>query len=188
MRNLFLVLAVLLAFACNKEDSDPCADVVCMNEGFCANGLCNCVDGYEGSDCSIQSDPKSITIERISIDGWPPVDENGGAWDPIGNTGPDPAIRIVDESVTTRYTGDYYIDPQQGSVLDWYPNLKIDDPAGEGITLLLLDFDGGDTYYTMGGVAFTLYTKEQNATFPEILRFESVDGKITGEMELEYRF
>lgn len=34
---------------------DDCEDVICLNGGDCCLGECICADGYEGSDCSIES-------------------------------------------------------------------------------------------------------------------------------------
>jgi len=34
---------------------DDCEDVVCLNGADCCMGICVCTEGYEGSDCSIES-------------------------------------------------------------------------------------------------------------------------------------
>lgn len=43
--------------ACNK---DACKDVVCQNGGVCANGVCTCATGYEGTNCETKSTTKFI--------------------------------------------------------------------------------------------------------------------------------
>lgn len=42
-----------------KASPDPCKEVTCLNGGICDAGLCNCPDGFSGTDCSIED--KCIT-------------------------------------------------------------------------------------------------------------------------------
>jgi len=51
----FLILSIsifllLLLQSCKK---DPCETVLCENSGTCEEGICDCLDGYEGSTCAI---------------------------------------------------------------------------------------------------------------------------------------
>jgi hypothetical protein len=44
-----------LAFSwngCSKEEEDPCANITCLNNGNCNNGMCDCAQGYEGTSCA----------------------------------------------------------------------------------------------------------------------------------------
>lgn len=41
--------------------SDPCNDVICLNDGVCADGACDCPDGWMGSDCGFFD----FTYERV---------------------------------------------------------------------------------------------------------------------------
>lgn len=43
-----IVLFAFVIFACTK---DACDDVVCLNGGTCASGVCNCPSGYTGLHC-----------------------------------------------------------------------------------------------------------------------------------------
>ena len=37
------------------EQYHDCKDIVCLNGADCCMGVCICTEGYEGSDCSIES-------------------------------------------------------------------------------------------------------------------------------------
>ncbi|HNF72078.1 MAG TPA: calcium-binding EGF-like domain-containing protein [Chitinophagaceae bacterium] len=55
---VFLLLAGSVLFnACIK---DPCADMVCQNNGVCHDGRCKCAVGYEGPYCSFKMYEKFI--------------------------------------------------------------------------------------------------------------------------------
>ncbi len=54
-----LLFVVLLHYSCNKKEEvggqSPCANVVCYNDGSCIDGKCNCISGFEGDHCEINS-------------------------------------------------------------------------------------------------------------------------------------
>lgn len=45
---------------------DPCKDIVCNNGGVCADGSCDCVAGYEGTDCTTLSATKFLENNNAS--------------------------------------------------------------------------------------------------------------------------
>lgn len=45
---------------------DACKDVVCNNGGVCTDGSCECVSGYEGTDCSTLSATKFLGTNNAS--------------------------------------------------------------------------------------------------------------------------
>ncbi len=48
--SLFLLSVGLVTFnAC----TDPCGDVVCNNGGICDEGICDCPEGFSGTNCEI---------------------------------------------------------------------------------------------------------------------------------------
>lgn len=65
-KTIFLGVPVLALFATaliffyTSCTTDPCKDVVCLNDGVCNAGNCDCAPGYEGTDCSTVSRDKFI--------------------------------------------------------------------------------------------------------------------------------
>lgn len=47
-----LALSTMLFFS--SCTPDPCKDVTCLNNGTCNDGNCECVTGYEGTDCGTE--------------------------------------------------------------------------------------------------------------------------------------
>lgn len=77
------ILAVLLTLAsCKKE-----CDTACQNSGTVTETCgCDCPSGFSGEFCERTIPPNSMTIERIVVEHWPYLRENGDHWD--GNYGP----------------------------------------------------------------------------------------------------
>lgn len=59
-KNIFSIAClVLLAFACsNDEELDPCMNVVCLNDGICVDGSCDCPYWQVGPTCEGESRTK----------------------------------------------------------------------------------------------------------------------------------
>ncbi|GJM17208.1 MAG: hypothetical protein DHS20C13_25350 [Thermodesulfobacteriota bacterium] len=80
MKKLFMALLVIgLSLGCGKDD--PCENITCVN-GFCANGDCNCDEGWTGSDCSVKKTPDYMLIKKVVVTKFPATEDNGGgpAW------------------------------------------------------------------------------------------------------------
>ena len=45
---------------------DPCKDVECKNSGTCDEGVCSCVEGYEGDDCGTEVRAKFLGTFSVS--------------------------------------------------------------------------------------------------------------------------
>ncbi len=91
-------MAILLE-SCKK---DPCESLVCLNDGVCIDGACECSDGFTGTDCE---DFDASAVQELLdmgytpmalINGNVPLDSlygnmyEGGLifyYDPINNTG-----------------------------------------------------------------------------------------------------
>ena len=166
MMILFL-FPVFLWLGCEKEETDPCAEIVCLNDGFCANGLCNCPDGYGGSDCSQQVEPESVDLLTIRLITWPLLAPSGGGWD--SNSGPDIFIRILDDNGNEIYESGYYDNVQNGSTPIWDVDLRVEDASSNPLTVQVYDYDGILGNHFMIGATFRLYRYDQNIDFPNTL-------------------
>ncbi len=67
MKNLFqlagaALLAATMLFSTTSCNQDPCVakKITCANGGTCLDGLCSCVDGYEGELCAAESRTKFL--------------------------------------------------------------------------------------------------------------------------------
>jgi len=49
-----LLILGLCMLSCNQ---DPCDTRVCLNDGICIDGTCDCPEGFIGPDCGIELDP-----------------------------------------------------------------------------------------------------------------------------------
>lgn len=65
---IIVVLSIcMMALGCKQ---DPCEGLECLN-GTCNEGLgvCNCLDGYEGTDCSVESRLKFLGTFGVTYEG-----------------------------------------------------------------------------------------------------------------------
>lgn len=76
--SVLLAILFLTLFGCRKE---PCASVVCENDGYCENGKCYCPEGFVGPSCGQESIPEFIHINRVTLRSWPEA-ISGEQWDP----------------------------------------------------------------------------------------------------------
>ncbi len=51
MKQIPIVLLLLLSFIACDRDTDPCANITCLNEGTCNDGTCDCPEGFIGNSC-----------------------------------------------------------------------------------------------------------------------------------------
>lgn len=81
---LFLFGIILLTAACNE---DPCEDITCNNGGTCADGLCECPDGFIGDDCSI-------------VDATNLIGNYSGRYEGCFQTAPDHVVQLDQSEVS----------------------------------------------------------------------------------------
>ena len=67
---LFAIVATLFFASC-----DPCSDVECQNGGTCAEGVCTCADGYEGTNCETRMTTKFVGAYTVA-ESCPPNNYN----------------------------------------------------------------------------------------------------------------
>lgn len=166
MKSLLYVLLPLLFLAltfnaCQKDPAltDPCYNITCYNDGVCANGLCNCPDGYDGSDCSIELTPVSMTITGIEVTNYPTTQSSGAGWDP--SSGADPFL-VFHPGTGTTYTANDFISGYKtdvtGQDLAYSTGLPITvNSLNSNWSLDMWDYDAlvGDPDDLMTGVFFS---------------------------------
>jgi len=174
-----LPITLLLMSSCKK---DPCESTICLNNGTCVNGQCNCTDGYTGSDCSQQVTPNEIKVTKVKITKFPATVSSGASWDL--NSGPDIYIEILKGSSSLYTTSTYYenADPSVIYSFDLNPVLNLNEPNNE-YSIRLYDYDtsSGDDY--MGGIIFTPYSNTTG--FPATLNLDA-GGDVAFELTLSY--
>lgn len=70
LAKIFLVAAFLVTIsACERQS---CKNVVCPVGQACNNGKCYCADGYEGTNCDVESSTKYVTgyLNGSGIKNW----------------------------------------------------------------------------------------------------------------------
>lgn len=174
----------LIILSCKKDAADPCAQSVCLNNGYCANGDCVCPEGYGGADCSRQITPRKIKVTKVELIRFPATDNNGAGWDPT--SGPDIYVRVLKgESPLWKSSNTYNYqnaNPSNVYSFDVSPAIDFTDPEGE-YTISLYDYDDFDADDFMGGIIFTPYHKSKG--FPSVLTIDA-GGTVAFKLHLSY--
>lgn len=157
----FLILLSVFALTGCKED-DPCENITCLNDGYCANGSCVCPEGYEGSDCSQQETPSKITITKIIITNFPATD-NGAGWDLT--SGPELYPTFSKDNTVIWKSESYYTDADPVYAHSFTLSEDITEPT-DRYAIKLYDYDTSDDDDYMGGIEFTPYTNTNG--FPAV--------------------
>lgn len=170
---LFTILALGLAFSgCQKEPTDPCDNITCLNGGSCVNGTCECPTGYEGADCRLLKTPSSMTIESVVLTDYPTTTSTGASWDV--NDGADLFISLNTGNTATQneYTSNYYSNVT-GQSLTYTTGLPVTLTNINGnYTIALWDYDATSNDDLMTGGVFSPADNMNN--FP---RFVDLTGQ-----------
>lgn len=183
-KRLFMLTFLLITFSCKKDNTDPCANTVCLNGGHCVNGDCVCPEGYGGADCSQQITPRKIKVTKIEVTKFPATTNNGGGWD--NSSGADIYLKLFkgDTQVwKSSYTYNYQnANPSTIYPIDISPSVDLSEPNDE-YTITLYDFDDFDADDFMGGIIFTPYSKSNG--FPSVLTLDA-NGGVAFKLYLSY--
>ncbi len=189
---LYLCLFALPFFtSCHQGDPvDLCETLVCLNDGVCANGKCNCPDGYTGVDCGSQKVPAKIRITKIRVTRIP-LTNNGEPWDLDQGWESAPDINILIERNGVKfYEHPHYIwnaDPSLPHEFKPAPLYHIDmlHPT-DTYKITLFDFEAwyGNLEY-MGSLEYIPYSDGNH--FPQSLTLDE-GGDVAFELVVEYIF
>ena len=184
MKIFTFTLMLLLFSACQKDDPaplDPCANISCLNGGFCANGECNCPPAYTGSNCSLEKTPTSITITRITITKWPPTEPNGAGWDFLD--GPDLTFTVEAAGQEIYTTNMFQEDAVQGQQYFFNTLIELDNPSGAH-EITILDYDDGFSPDYMGSIVFNPYINGEKFPVEKTLD----NGAVAFRLQMSYSF
>jgi hypothetical protein len=187
---LLLILLSATFMACEKEESDPCEDIVCLNDGVCVDGTCDCPEGYWGNDCSIENTPSSITITKVTVVNFPSTD-GGENWDPsfCGGSRADIFVIIVDANDNQYYGSEFYEDAVPGAKQEFTHNLPYTVHGNlNDHRIRLYDYDTGSCAPSdyIGGYIFNYHYSGEN--FPRKLTITNSSSNLHFELDLEYSF
>lgn len=184
MRLLTLLMMSFVLIGLSCKDDDPCDGIVCLNGGNCANGLCNCPEGYSGSDCSIEEAPAAVLIKSIEVIRFPATDNTGAGWDLT--SGADLTFSVYTASGSTVYEHGYHYEDVTNSTVTWSDlNISLQDPKNIRYVISLYDYDALDLDDFMGGIEANFY--QPGAGFPTKITLDA-NGPVAYEVSLDYVF
>lgn len=70
----FLLFLSLSLFSCVEDE--PCDTLVCINDGVCNDGTCDCPEGFSGENCENIIEPTTIDLTQITLTTFIPLDIN----------------------------------------------------------------------------------------------------------------
>lgn len=188
MKNLIFLKVILLSFTLvfmsSCEEDDPCELVVCLNDGVCVNGTCDCEEGFSGPDCSDQITPSAIKITNIKVIRFPATRDNGSSWD-LTN-GADIYVTLDYDNNNIYTHPDRFENADGTTTFDFVPdvNLNMENPT-DMYVISLFDDDGIEADDFLGGIQFTPYSNDNK--FPDILNLDA-NGLVAFELTVEYTF
>jgi len=194
----YLIILLVMLFSCKEEEIDLCENAHCLNKSICNLGVCECLEGFEGTRCEKQILPSKMYLKKVKVLHFNEFDSSDNLWDPT-NSGddvyPDIYLRLhkigdtADSLVwlSTLYRYHFNADHTQEYDFDLDTLVAFDNPKDRYV-LRLYDWDGfypfGDW---MGGVSFTPYWDNTN-DFPNEINLNPPDGTVSLRIEVEYEF
>jgi hypothetical protein len=182
LAGLFLAGTLFVA-GCAK---DPCATVTCKNSGTCANGSCNCPEGWSGSDCGTQKTPSKVRISKIEILNFPTTEAGGGGWDLTSGADLYPVITNAAGTSVVWSPTTYVIDAVAGSTYSWTPVPAVDLDATTQYIIAAFDDDSPANPDYIKGMSITPF--ETGKGFPTEWTWTSTDGLFKVKFTVSYVF
>lgn len=184
--SLSISLVTSVIVSCKKADPvDPCANIVCSNNGSCFDGTCQCTQGYTGTYCQTQLRPSAMIIKTITITKFPTTTSAGSSWD-IPASLPDIYPEIHLGSSYLWVSSKYVSNATGSSTFDC--NYRITDLSqtyGFGVW----DFDGGtsiDPDDHMGGLSTVLYSV--TGGFPKTITLQCATCAVALTLNVSYEW
>ena len=207
IRTIFILLSLSIATIINHSSckEDLCEAVICVN-GDCNEGICDCIQGFGGADCSQMLTPTSFVIKSITYSNIPTTDASNddAPWDDmVGNDFPDTRVAIYSGRSLVFLPGNIIF--QGPANVDNEDTMYTEDlnaalPILNGdeffINLLFHDKDSMDPVPSVDDdiIDYTTFNQgilvQPENPFPPILELEGLKegGNMTFTVEIEYEF
>jgi len=176
-----LLLGTLLMIACSK---DPCAGNLCRNDGVCVDGTCNCLEGFEGADCSVLKTPTSMKISQIRLLSYPASKPDGSSWDLLD--GADLQMEFCNTGTSLCFSTTEIGNTVPNNTNQWSVDFTIDDPEATYM-ITLTDKDLGapiDADDLISSGTITPWQESLDSSFTYTL----TSGMAVFEMDVSYQY
>ncbi|MEY3501613.1 MAG: hypothetical protein RL308_3286 [Bacteroidota bacterium] len=187
-----MLLIIALFFGCSEEDSSSsCIPITCLNGGTSTLDCgCNCPIGFTGSNCSTQVIPTQVKITKIRVKKFPNLKPNGSNWDTFvlpGYEKPDIFPVLFTFQGTVLFAGTPIKDSFSygNDAFDFIPSTPIViTQLTQMYTLILYDDDVNNSFETMGGINFYIYSS--TGGFPTTIPLNNPTSDYGFELTLSY--
>ena len=177
---ILTALFFLTMFSCQKE---PCEGKMCLNEGVCVDGTCQCPDNFTGENCGEQRTPHFIRVTSVQLTRFPATNA-GVSWDP--SDGPDLFFKLSNDQhpIAQPIVLMENADPSLDSY--FFINLIDIRHVESTHTMQLFDYDGVDADHDLlGEIRFDPYHSTNG--FPTTIVLDD-GGAIAFVLTFDYYF
>jgi hypothetical protein len=145
-----------------------------------------CPEGFRGRNCDIEIEPSKVSITKITVKSFSPLDPNLSQWDVGSGADIYPVVTGADITNVVWNGSVYYDNAVSGNRYDFTPTSEV--------TLIyptmfynigIYDYDGGTIFNEddlVGSVSFKPY--QIGLGFPEVISFTS--GETSVELTVKY--
>jgi hypothetical protein len=184
---LLVLLLVFFLFGCSSDSTTPCVPISCLNGGTSTpDCVCNCPQGYTGTNCETQVTPTLVKITNIRVTKFPDTD-NGNYWDSFPNSDADIYVKILNSSSETIYNSSTIQNATSNGVnyYDFVPTspIVISNPLSIFV-MRIYDFD------TVGSEEFmdfcVFYPYSSSGGFPTTKTFTNPSSTFSFQLTLSY--
>ena len=140
----------------------------------------NCDDGFTGKNCDIEKIPTKVTITKIVVNGFAPLDPSQLQWDVGSGADIYPVVTGENTANVVWSAPTYYQDADANIAYTFQPEIILDLIYPEKYyTIMLMDNDGGTIFNqddAIGTAVFLPYNAGQS--FPEVITLNSQNMEV----------
>jgi len=160
--------------------------MISCGDDECINNICNCPEGYEGSNCNEQTTPRAIKILNIELKKFPATRPDGSPWDAVNMPEPDLYIKIYNDNKVSYIHEELLSDASNEEVHNFAPPYEVllENPIAT-CSIELWDFNPNYSHEEMGEIEFIAYTSDNS--FPSKI-IVGTGSEIEFELSVSYKF